>query len=95
MFGLELSIPGLSWMALPVISSVDREVIKIILNALSESTVMEAFFMNTALRKASEAKDYVEAVKLKNELPEDVSDDEYEKYERKEMDAFINFVSVS
>lgn len=50
--------------------------------------------MNTALRKASEAKSYIDAVNLKNSLPEDISDEEYEKYEKFEMDAFVAFASI-
>lgn len=95
LFGLELSTPGLSWLALPVISNIDKEVLRLVLTKLSESVVMEAFLMNTALRKASEAKDYIDAVNLKNSLPEDISDQEYEKYEKFEMDAFVAFASIS
>lgn len=51
--------------------------------------------MNTALRKADEAKSYVDAVERKNALPDNVSDEDYEKYERQEMDAFLNFVTIS
>lgn len=81
-------------MVLPIVSAINKEVLRYILSALSKSTVMEAFILNTALRKASEAKDYVDAVKLKDSLPDDVSDEEYEKHERKEMDAFVAFVTV-
>lgn len=94
LFGLEVAVPGLEWVGLPIIQDIDKEIIREILNALSKAAVMQAFFMNTALRKASEAQDFVEAVDLIFSLPEDVSDDVYAKAEAAQMAAFRDFVSV-
>ncbi len=94
-FGLEVAIPGMEWVALPIVSTIDKEIIRLILTELSKSAVMGAFFLNTAIRKASEAADYVSAVDAKNSLPDDVSDEDYEKAERDEMAAFVLFATVA
>jgi hypothetical protein len=93
-FGLGMAVPALRWLTLPVIRVVTRAIVKIILDEISQSVIMGAFFFNTAIRKASEAGDFVDAVNAKNALPEDVSDEEYKKFERAQMDAFITFASV-
>ncbi len=91
-FGLEVAIPGMEWVSLPIISTVDKEVIREILNLVSKATIMQAFFLNTALRKASQAGDLIAAVKTKLSLPQGASDADYEKAERAQMLAFRNFV---
>jgi hypothetical protein len=65
------------------------------LNTISKSAVMGAFFLNTAIRKASQAQDYVDAINAKNALPPTASDAEYQKAEQAEMATFRNFVMVS
>lgn len=95
LYGLEVAIPGMEWVALPIISTIDKAIIRAVLDSISKSMVMGAFFLNTAVRKASEAQDYVDAVNAKNSLPEDVSDEEYEKFERAEMAAFVAFATVT
>lgn len=94
-FGLEIAIPGLQWVALPVISSLDQAVIRAVLNLLSTSAVMQAFFINTAIKKASEAQDYISAVEFKNSLPPTATSKEIEDAERKEMALFRSFVTLS
>lgn len=94
-FGLEVAIPGLSWVALPVISSLDQAVIRAVLNLLSTSAVMQAFFINTAIKKASEAQDYISAVEFKNSLPPTATSEEIEDAEKKEMALFRSFVTLS
>lgn len=94
-YGLEIAIPGLEWTALPVISALDRALIRAIIDLLATSTVMQAFFVNTAIRKASQAADYVDAVTLKNSLPPTASEIEVQNAEKKAMAAFRNFVMVS
>lgn len=94
-YGLETAIPGMSWVAIPIISDVDQEIIRLVVDALSKSEVMMAFFMNTVLRKATQSDEFVKAVELRNSLPEGVSDEEYKKAEAAQMDAFRNFVVLS
>jgi hypothetical protein len=84
--------PGFTWLSLPIISSVFRSGLTYLLNILTVSAVMDAFFINTSIRKASQAQDYVDALTLKNGLPTTVSDAEYEKAEQAEIAAFNSFV---
>ena len=95
LFGLEAAIPGMEWVALPVISDIDKAILEAILDALSKSVVMEGFFINTAIRKASQAQDYLSAKNFKDSLPENVSDADFEKAERAEIDAFISFAAAT
>jgi hypothetical protein len=94
-YGEEIAIPGLEWVALPILSTIDKDVITAILNVLTNSVLMEAFFLNTAIRKASQAQNYVDAINAKNSLPPTASDAEYEKAEQAEMLTFRNFVMLS
>lgn len=93
--GLILAVPGLGWLNLPIISSLLNAGLKYVLNTLSEWAVMAAFFENTAIRKSSQAQDYVDAVNRKDQLPPEASDAEYEKYELAEIDAFTRFVLIT
>lgn len=94
-YGLEVAVPGLEWVALPVISELDKTAIQAILDLISKSVIMEAFFINTTIRKASQAQDYVSAVDAKNSLPPTATKDEYEAAEKAEMSAFRNFVLIT
>lgn len=94
-FGLQVALPGMGWLALPIISDLDRAIIRAILNALSLSAVMEAFFLSTAIRKASQAQDYISAVDSKNALPPTATNKEIKDAEEKEMVAFRHLVILS
>lgn len=85
----------MEWVALPVISDVDKEVLKLILDALSKSAVMGGFFVNTAIRKASQAADFVDAINAKDALPAGASADQVAAAEQNQMVAFRNFVMVT
>lgn len=92
----ELAIPGLGpIIALPIIGDIDRLIIRMIVESLSKHVVMEAFFMNTAIRKAAQAGDFVDAANALGSAPKDISDDEYKKLEQARADAFRNFVMVT
>jgi hypothetical protein len=95
-YGEELAIPGLGpIIALPVIGDLDRLVIKLIVDALSKHLVMQAFFFNTALRKAAQAQDFVDAANALESAPKDMSNDEYKKLEFARAGAFRNFVTLT
>jgi len=94
-YGLEIATPGLEWVALPVISELDKEAVKEILTLLSKSAEMQSFFMNTAIRKASQAQDFVGTIDAKNKLPPTATQKEFEDAERVQMAAFRNFVLVT
>lgn len=85
------SIQGLQWLRLPIISNLLRKFIEIVLDGLSKRPTMAAFFGNTAIRKASQASDYIEAVNKK----ETASDEEYEQAELDEIKAFNDFVRIT
>lgn len=93
-YSTAIAVPGLIWLGLPVVSTVVRFIIRSVLSAVAKSAIMEAFFLNTAVKKAAQASDYIGAVKAKNELPPTTSDEDYEHAERAEMVAFRLFVMV-
>lgn len=88
------SVSGMQWVTLPLVSDAVKALIRAIINPLSNRAVMGAFFLNTALRKASEAKEYIKAVNDKESL-QDVTDQEYEAAERAEIAAFNQFVRIT
>lgn len=90
-----LLIPGMQWLSLPIISPLVQAAIHFCLNLLVGWAVMEAFFLETALKKANQAETYLNAVGAKNALPPTASDAEYEKAEQSEMAAFRSLVLVS
>lgn len=92
LFTQTIVTPGLTWLGLPIVNTVFKFILNGILNILTKSAVMEAFFLNTSIRKASQAQDYVDAVTAKNNLPQNVSDEDYEKAEQNEIAAFNSFV---
>lgn len=94
-YGQEIAIPGMEWVALPVISDIDKEVLKIILDIVSKEAVMMGFFVNTAIRKASQAEDFVAAVNAKDALPDSASPEDFSTAEKNQMVAFRNFVMVT
>lgn len=90
-----LAIPGLGAFVYWLIRNFLGPILDWALTSLSNWDVMQAFFMNTALRKASEAGDYVKTVNLKDSLPDTATDEEYERAEQNEISAFNAFVRVT
>jgi hypothetical protein len=90
-----LAIPGLGPVVLFLIKFFLDPIVQWVLTKIAASSVMAAFFTNTAVRKASQAVDYVTAKKALQGLPMNASDKEYEQYERAEISAFNNFVIVT
>lgn len=88
------AVPWLSWTSLPVISVIFEMIVKQILTVVAGALEMQGFFINTAIRKASEAHDYVFAVALKDSLLPTATNEEYERAEQKEMLTFRNLVLV-
>jgi hypothetical protein len=94
-FGLTIAQPLFSWLALPVINSIYRLILKGIIGWLANSAEMAGFFLNTALKKSGQAKDFVDAVNLLKNLPKNVSDAEYAKAEQNQIDAFNALVRIT
>lgn len=86
------SVPVLAWLKLPVLKQLFAFMVEKIVTLIADGLEMQAFFLNTAFRKASQAKDYVDAVSALAALPNTASNEEYENAEKKEMQAFRNFV---
>lgn len=68
--------------------------IKWVLEKLSEWALMQAFFINTAIRKSSQADDYINAINQRKNLT-NASDKEYQRAEENEIEAFNRFVRLS
>ncbi len=92
LMALALAIPGLGWFALWLEKIFLSPLLQWILDKLTLWEVMQAFFLNTAIRKASQAADYVDSINFKNNLPTTATDEEYENAEAAEMHSFYNFV---
>lgn len=91
------ALPG-GWgvfFSFPLVARLTDFVVGKAVTVLANAMEMGGFFMNTAIRKASQAKDFVEAVDAKDALPTTASEDEYEAAEKRQMLAFRNFVMVS
>lgn len=94
--GEELLIPQLAWLATtPIVSSIDRAVIHGIIDMLSKHAVMQAFFVNSAIKNASQADDFVSAVEKRQALPDTATDQEVNDAEAAQMLAFRNFVLLT
>jgi len=94
--GAEATVPELAWMVTtPIVSSLDEFAIKEVVTVLANSVIMLAFFENTAIRKASQAEDFVAIVTAKNSLPSTASQEDFDNAEKNQMVAFRNFVMVT
>lgn len=88
-------VPYLMWLNFPIIKQIFQYSVKYFLGKLSEWTAMQAFFMNTTLRKQGQARDFIAAVAALNALPKTASKEEYANAEKARMVAFRNFVMVT
>lgn len=89
-----LTVPGLQWLGLPIISSLFKALLTKILTIVADAAIMEAFFIQTAMKKANQAGVYVDAVKRRDSLPPTATDEEYRHAEIYEMAAFSDFVRL-
>ncbi len=95
LFAWTVSFPFLSWLGLPVVSSIYRLILNALMSALANFAEMQGFFLNTALKKSGQAKDFVDAVKFRQSLPPNVTEEAYAKAEKRQMDAFSALVRVA
>jgi len=89
-----IAVPGLSFLGLPIISSILKAGITWALNYLSNDAILYTFFFNTAIKNASNAADYLTAVNAKNSLPDTATDAEYLEAEQNEMASFKSLVVI-
>lgn len=85
----------MQWVALPVIGDVDREIVRLVLDSISRAEIMQSFFINTSIRKAAQAQDFVDATNALDGLPKDASNEDYLAAEKYRMVAFRNFVTAT
>lgn len=90
-----LAIPGIGAIAAWFIKVLASEAIEWGLRKLSNWSVMQAFFLNTAIRKGAQAADYVKTVAAKESLPPTATDEDYYAAEQAEILAFDRFVSLT
>lgn len=90
-----IAVPGLQWLGLPVISSILNFSLNWIISLLANDAMLAAFFLNTAIVKASQAGDYIQAVENKNNLPPTATKEEYEQAEQAEISSFNALVIIS
>lgn len=92
---IAMATPGVGPFASWIIQNLLRHFIRWSLERLADSIGMQAFFLNTAIRKSRQAEDYVKAVEAINALPDNVSDVTYREAELAKIGAFHNFVRIS
>lgn len=90
-----MATANLPWLGLPIIGLVFKKVIEWMLTIATRGAVMQAFFANTAIRKSSQAQDYIDAIAAKASVSPTATDEEYKKYEQAEIAAFNEFVRVT
>jgi hypothetical protein len=84
-----------AFFALPVISGLLNFFVEKLMTIVANGVEQEAFFLNTSLRKAGQASDFINAVAFRNSLPKTATSEEYENAEKRQMAAFRNFVRVT
>jgi len=89
------AVPGMFWITAPIISTFIQWVFSSIIGWVARQAVMQAFFLDTAIRKASQAGDYQDAVNAADNLPTTATDKEYADAEQAEILAFRNFVLLT
>lgn len=94
-FIMETATPGLSWVSAPIISTLNKALLRYFMNMLTKTTVMSAFFLNTAITKSVQSKDYLAAIQTRMDLPSTCTDEEYANAERNEIEAFRHLVLLT
>jgi len=90
------AVPGLGWLTVtPFFSNAITWLVEWAISKMADFVYNQAFFLATSIRKAGQAQDFISAVHKLNSLPEDISDEEYEKYERIRMAEFNNLVHLA
>lgn len=82
-----------AWLRLPIISTLAKAAIAKLFEVGFKAGVMQAFFLNTAIRKAGQAKDYVTATRAMKTPAADIED--AKKKEAFRMKAFTELVMVT
>jgi hypothetical protein len=81
--------------AIPILGRIIKTFIEIAAEIVAGKLGFAAFVINTGIFTRDQARDYVEALRRIDNLPEGVSDDEWEKHENEANHAFTNLVRYS
>lgn len=91
-----VAIPYVGWFfAWPGVNQITEFFVDKGVTFAGNTMEMGGFFLNTAIRKAGQATDFLSAVAAKESLPPTVSDEDYLRAEQAQMAAFSNFVRVT
>ena len=83
------------WLNVPIVRSLVKKIIEWVVRRYSEKAEKAAFFMNTKVRAADQAKDFEALVDKVEALPDDVSDEEWANAEREKLAAFEQLMSLT
>jgi hypothetical protein len=84
-----------AFFAFPGISLLTKAALKWAFNFASMLEEHQAFYWNTAIRKASQAEDVSDAQDKIDQAPKNISKEDYAKLEKARMDAFRNLVLLT
>lgn len=89
------AIPGMQWVSLPFVNKIFSYILNWLFSKAAQRLYDFGFFKNSAIRKASQAHQFIDAINTKNSLPANISQEEFKKYERIQMDQFRYLVVLS
>lgn len=81
------------WLNIPIVRDIIKAFIEAIILFLATTGGLAAFIINTKVFTTDQAKDYTNAIADLMALPEDVSDEEWDKAERRANHAFAQMVN--
>jgi len=95
LFQASTSLWFTAWLKLPVISDIYKTLLTWLFTWISTQEVNLAFYENTAIRKASQGNDFMNAHNFLKALPPNVTEEAYAKAEQAEIAAFNSFVRAT
>lgn len=92
---LALAVPGIGPVASWFVKVLLSPLLRWALTKLADWSAMQAFFLNTAIRKADQAHEWVKTIDELRALPDTVDEITYEEAERAQIASFHDFVRVT
>ncbi len=86
------AFPGLA--AIRPVAWVIEWIVNYVVTKINMGAEKQAFFLNTVIRAADEAKDFEQKVDAKNNLPAEATDEDIRKAEQAQMDAFDDLFNL-
>lgn len=87
-------VPGLAWLGWAGVSALALAALTGLVSFLTDSAILDAFFLNTAYQKAGEARAYLAAVATTAAVSSEATNEEYAVAEEAEILAFSKFVRL-